>query len=411
MLSSTHKKLLPLALLAGLMAGCGQGGDAGQAHAGGPGGPRGPAAVGTITVAARPVALSTELPGRTAAFQVAEVRPQVGGIVRERLFKEGAEVKAGAPLYQIDPRSYQASYDSALAALKRAEATAESARLTAARNRELGKIDAVSTQTVEDSTAALAQAEADVAAQRAAVQTARINLDYTRVTAPIGGRIGRSSFTPGALVTAGQADALATVQQLDPIYVDVTQSSADLLKLRRALAAGQLKSAGADQAAVRLKLEDGSDYGIEGKLEFSEVSVDPATGAVTLRAVFPNPKHELLPGMYVRAQVAQGTNADAITVPQRAVSRTPRGEAQVLLVGADGKVEARVIAVARTVGDSWLVTDGLKPGEKVIVEGLQKVGPGAPAQASDVTAQFDPQGAAAKPADKLAAAPQAAAAR
>ncbi|WP_051378578.1 efflux RND transporter periplasmic adaptor subunit [Derxia gummosa] len=385
MLSPTINKFVPLAIVVAVLAACGQSG--GDQHAGGaPGGAPPAPSVGTVTVAARTVELSTELPGRTAAYQIAEVRPQVGGLLRERLFKEGAEVKAGAPLYQIDARSYQAAFDSAAAALKRAEATAESARLTAQRNRELGKIDAISKQTVEDSDAALAQAEADVAARRADVQTARINLDWTRVSAPITGRIGRSAATPGALVTAGQAEALATIQQLDPIYVDITQSSAELLKLRRALAEGQLKSAGDGKAAVRLTLEDGSAYALEGKLEFAEVSVDQATGAVTLRAVFPNPKGELLPGMYVRAAVPQGSSSAAITVPQRAVSRTPRGEAQVMVVGAEGKAEPRLIDVTRTVGDSWLVAKGLNAGDKVIVEGLQYVQPGAPVQAQDMSA-------------------------
>lgn len=334
--------------------------------------------VGVVDIQAQAVTLTTELPGRTSAFQVSEVRPQVGGIIQKRLFVEGADVKAGQALYQIDPATYQAAYDSARANLAKAEASLISVRNKASRYEELVAIKAVSQQDNDDSQAALKQAQADVAAAKAAVETARINLDYTRVSSPISGRVGRSSITPGALVTAGQSAALATVQQLDTMYVDVTQSSAELLRLRRDLASGQLKVAGANQASVKLVLEDGSIYPEAGKLQFSDVTVDQSTGSITLRAVFPNPKGDLLPGMYVRTVLEEGREDRAILVPQQGVTRDTKGNPTALVVGADNKVELRVLKTGRTVGDKWLVSEGLKAGDKLIVDGLQKIGPGMP---------------------------------
>lgn len=341
-------------------------------------GPGTPPEVGVVVIQPQRVALTTELAGRTSAYLIAEVRPQVGGIIQKRLFTEGADVKAGEVLYQIDPATYQAAYNSAMAALARTEANLISIRLKAERYQELVKINAVSRQDYDDASAALKQAEADIEAGKAAVETARINLAYTKVTAPISGRIGRSSVTGGALVTASQSAALATVQQLNPIYVDVTQSSAELLRLKQNLASGLLKSNGAAQAKVKLLLEDGSAYPLPGTLKFSEVTVDQSTGSVTLRAIFPNPKQVLLPGMFVRAIMEEGVNEQAILVPQRGVSRNPDGSAMVMVVGGEEKVEPRVIKVVRTVGDNWLVSEGLKAGDRVILEGLQKARPGTP---------------------------------
>ncbi|HEY6871536.1 MAG TPA: efflux RND transporter periplasmic adaptor subunit [Geobacteraceae bacterium] len=338
--------------------------------------PAGPPEVGVTVVQPKAVTLATELPGRTAPNLIAEVRPQVSGIVQKRLFIEGSDVKAGQVLYQIDPATYQAAFASARAAEARAEATLNTVQLKAQRYQDLVKIKAVSQQDNDDAQAALKQAEADVASARAAVETARINLAYTRVTAPISGRIGRSTVTDGALVTANQPAALATIQQLSSMYVDVTQSSAELLRLRQNLASGLLKHDGANQARVKLLLEDGSAYPLPGTLKFSEVTVDQSTGSLTLRAVFPNPKQILLPGMFVRAVVEEGVNPQAILVPQRGVTRNPKGEAMVMVVGADEKVEPRLIKVARTVGDDWLVSEGLKAGDRVILEGTQKARPG-----------------------------------
>lgn len=357
----------------------------------GGGGQQAPAAgalptVGVVAVQPEAVALTTELPGRTAAYQIAEVRPQVTGIVKKRAFREGSEVKAGELLYQIDPATYQAAHDSAKASLARAEANLYTARLKAERYADLAKINAVSKQSNDDTVAALKQAEADVASARAAVDKARIDLDFTRVSAPIAGRIGRSVVTPGALVTANQADALATVQQLDPIYVDVTQSSTELLALKRDLAAGKLQRAGEGAAKVQLVLEDGSVYPAEGKLEFSEVSVDSGTGSVTLRALFPNQKGDLLPGMYVRARFAQGVREDAVLVPHAGVTRDPRGNAVVMVVNAESKVEARVVKATRALNEAWVVSEGLAAGDRVIVEGLQKVRAGAQVQVQDAAA-------------------------
>ena len=347
----------------------------GKKSAGGPP-PSGPPEVGVVVVQPQRVALTTELSGRTSPHMIAEVRPQVSGIIQKRVFTEGSDVKAGQVLYQIDPATYQAAYASAKAAEARAEANLVPARLREERFRDLVKINAVSRQDYDDASAALKQAEADLASTRAAVETARINLAYTKVTAPISGRIGRSTVTTGALVTASQPAALATIQQLSSMYVDVTQSSADLLKLKKNLASGLLKSNGAAQARVKLLLEDGSSYPLPGTLKFSEVSVDPGTGSIILRAVFPNPKQALLPGMFVRAILEEGVSEQAILVPQRGVTRNPSGNAMVMVVGAEDKVEPRVIMVVRTVEDNWLVSEGLKPGDRIILEGLQKARPG-----------------------------------
>jgi membrane fusion protein (multidrug efflux system) len=336
--------------------------------------------VGVVTLRPERVALSTELPGRTAAFMMAEVRPQVGGIVRERPFREGAEIAKGDLLYQIDPAPYRAAHESAKAGLAKAEASLASARAKAQRYKGLAAIRAVSAQDLDDADASLRQVEAEIAASAAAVETARINLDFTRVTSPISGRIGKSSVTAGALVTASQASALATVQQLDPMYVDVTQSSAEVLRLRRSVA-GDSRDA---SARVRLILEDGSAYPEEGTLEFSDVTVNPGTGGITLRAVFPNPRQDLLPGMYVRAVVQTGVAEAGLLVPQQGVSRDARGNPSALFLGADGKVESRTLTVRSALGDKWLLEDGAKAGDRVVVEGVQKVRAGAMAKAVNV---------------------------
>ena len=338
-------------------------------------GSSGPREVVIIKLEPRREVYTTALAGRIASFQVAEVRPQVGGILQQRLFTEGADVKAGQALYQIDPATYEAALDSAQAALMKAEANVTPARLKAERFRELLAIKAVSKQEYDDAQAAFKQAEADVAVNRAAVKTARINLEYTKVRSPISGRIGKSAFTPGALVTANQAQALTSVRQLDPVYVDITQSSQDLLRLRAQFTNGELRSA-AEEAPVRLKLENGAMYPHEGRLQFTDVSVDESTGMVSLRALFPNPEHILLPGMYVRAVIAEGVDENALLVPQRALRRDPKGQASVLLVDGGGKVDVRLVDVGRTVGDSWQALSGVKPGDRVIVEGGQNVRPG-----------------------------------
>lgn len=337
--------------------------------------------VAVTTVRAQRVALTTELPGRVTAALVAEVRPQVGGLVQERRFKEGSQVKAGDLLYQIDPATYRASVDNAEAALAKAEATLVSTRLKAGRYKELATIKAVSQQDADDAAASLLQAEADVSAARAALQTQRINLAYTRITAPISGRIGRSSVTPGALVTANQASPMATVQQLDPIYVDVTQSSSALLALKRSLEQGHLKSGTAN---VRLVLEDGSLYPLAGKLQFSEVTVDTATSAVTLRAEFPNPRGDLLPGMYAKAVIEEGVLDQAVLVPQPAVTRDSTGKAITYVVDGAGKLAQRSVRADRAIGDQWLIGNGLQPGDRLVVEGQQKARPG---QAVNVKAE------------------------
>ena len=356
---------------------CSRGDDQGAAQ----GAPAAPTAVTVVEVHAEAIALQTELPGRTAPYLIAEVRPQVTGIVRERAFDEGSEVEAGQLLYQIEPSSYQAAYDSAKANLAGAEADLYAARLTANRYAELVTTNAISKQVNDEAVAALRQAQARVAAAQAALDKARIDLDFTRVTAPIAGRIGRSRVTAGALVTANQADALAVIQQLDPIYVDLTQSSVELLRMKRELEAGNLQRIDAGTVPVRLILEDGSEYGVEGRLAFSEVSVDETTGSVTLRALFANASGDLLPGMYVRARLAQGIRADAVLVPHAALMRDARGNALVMVVNDANGVEARSVEAPQSRGDQWLITAGLSGGERVIVEGLQRVQPGMQVQA------------------------------
>lgn len=332
--------------------------------------------VGVVVTSLQPVSLITELTGRVSPQMVAEVRPQVSGLIQKRLFVEGRDVKEGEPLYQIDPATYETALASAKASLAKSEANAFSIRLRAERYKELLTDNSVSRQDYDDVTAALKQVEADIEAARAAVETARINLDYTRVKAPISGRIGRSTVTPGALVTANQETELATIQQLDPVYVDMTQSSADLLRLKRNIASGEIKNGNVGQAQVKLLLEDGSSYPLEGILKFSEVSVDQNTGSVTIRAQFPNPTHLLLPGMFVRGLIQEGVREEAMLVPQRGITRDPAGNAVALLVGSNDIVERRLLKTDRAIGDAWLVTDGLKAGERVIVEGIQRIRPG-----------------------------------
>ncbi|OPY89199.1 MAG: Multidrug resistance protein MexA precursor [Syntrophaceae bacterium PtaU1.Bin231] len=333
--------------------------------------------VAVLTVQPKRLVMTTELTGRTAAHRTAEVRPQVGGIIQKRLFTEGADVKAGQLLYSIDPATYRAALDNARAALGRSEASLQSTRTRAERLRELLADKAVSQQEYDDAAAALKQTEADIQYWKAAVETARINLGHTAVTAPISGRIGRSNVTEGALVAAYQPAPLAVIQQLDPMYVDVTQSTAELLRLRKRLEEGMLQRDGALQSRIRLVLEDGSRYPLTGTLQFRDVTVDPTTGSVILRMVFPNPQGVLLPGMFVRAQVDEGVNPRALLVPQQAVSRDPKGNALTLIVDAESKVQQRMLTLDRAVGNAWLVIAGLAAGDRVIVEGLQKVRPGA----------------------------------
>lgn len=337
--------------------------------------------VTVVTLKPKAVTLTRELPGRTSAFLVAEVRPQVDGIVKQRLYTEGSVVKAGQPLYQLDDAAYRADHASAEAALARARATLGTARVNAKRSAELVAINAVSRQEDENATAALKQADADVAAAEAAVARSSVTLGYARITAPIGGRIGKSSVTQGALVTANQQSPLATVQQLDPIFVDLTQSSAELLALRQSLRKGGVESAA--DLPVTILLEDGTRHAHDGKLEFVDVTVDPTTGSYLLRVVVPNPDHVLLPGMYVRAVVGRAVRQDALLVPQRGVARDPKGHTTAMLVNMEGKVEARAIEVSQAVGDQWLVEGGLVAGDRVIVAGLQKIRPGAPVVATE----------------------------
>ena len=388
--------LVTLLLLAASVAGCN------RTQATAPAGPPPPAEVGYVTIEPRRVTLTMELPGRTSAMLVAEVRPEVGGIVRNRLFTEGADVKQGEVLYEIDPDSYEAAQASAKAALARAEANVVPRRLKAERYRELVAINAVSRQDADDADAALRQAEADVEGAKAALDTARINLAHTRVRAPISGRIGRSVVTTGALVTASQPNPLATIQKLDPMYVDVTQSSANLLKLREKLSAGKIRK-DAKGAVARLLLEDGTPYPLSGTLKFSDVTVNPGTGSLILRTVFPNPKGILLPGMYVRAVLEEGTDERGIVVPQRGVTRDPAGKAVALVVGANDNVESRSLEVSRVVGDGWLVEKGLSAGDRVIVEGLQKAKPGAKVRPVPFGAPPAPAGSPAPPSRPSAA--------
>ncbi|EMH4079943.1 efflux RND transporter periplasmic adaptor subunit [Serratia ureilytica] len=369
-----RKTLLALGLSLSLAACDGQ-------NAGAPTGAGGEREVGVVTLRGQSVTLSSELTGRVNATMTSDVRPQVDGIIKQRLFTEGAEVKAGQVLYQIDPASYQASYDQAAAQLKNAQATVQSTRLKSQRYAALVKENGVSKQDADDAKAAYLQAVASVAQYQAALETARINLAYTQVRAPIAGRIGISSVTPGALVTAGQTDALATIRALDPIYVDLTQSSAQLLKLRRQQAALQRGAV----TPVAIKLEDGTSYAHAGKLELTEVAVDEATGSVTLRAVFPNPEHELLPGMYVHATVDNGVDPKAILAPQQGITRNAKGEATALVVNAQNKVAQRTVSAERVVGSNWLIDSGLNDGDRLIVEGTSKVTIGAAVKPVDVS--------------------------
>jgi membrane fusion protein (multidrug efflux system) len=334
--------------------------------------------VGVVVLKAQTVEIQTELPGRTSAIETADVRPQVNGVILERPFTEGAAVKRGQLLYQIDPAPYQAAYAQAQAQLANAQAADRTAKLKAERYDDLVKINAVSKQDADDARAAAGQADANVQEAQAAVQTARINLDYTKVSAPISGRVGRSNVTPGALVTASQTAALTTIQNLDQIYVDITQSATQLLALRQALDAGRARKGGLQ---VRLKLEDGSDYPMPGMLQFTDVTVDPATGTVDLRAIMPNPQAILLPGMFVRAVVTEAVQSNAILAPQVSITRDVRGLPIAYVVNAQGKAELRNLKTGPVVGDKWLVTEGLKPGDRLIVEGLQKVREGAPVHA------------------------------
>ncbi|WP_313806242.1 efflux RND transporter periplasmic adaptor subunit [Sphingobium sp.] len=360
------------------LSGCGQ-----QRQAAPP-----PPTVGVVTVKIEAAPLITELPGRIAAMETAEVRPQINGIIRRRLFAEGALVEAGQSLYEIEDAPYRAALGQAQGALARAQASIRATGLQAQRYRELVGINAVSRQEADNADASAQQARADVAAQRAAVRAAQVNQDFTRIRAPISGRIGRSLFTPGALVQAGQSDALATIQRTDMVYVDVTQSAAQIIDLKQAMKAGGVSAAGG--ARVRLSLPNGSLYPIEGRLQFSEVTVDPGSGAVTLRATFANPDGLLLPGMYVRATLVEGQRTQAILAPQQGITRDARGRATAMVIGAGNKVELRQVETDRAVGDRWIVTSGLKAGDRLIVEGLVNLRPGTvvrPGGPQQVTAQ------------------------
>jgi RND family efflux transporter MFP subunit len=338
--------------------------------------PPAPPEVGVVQVTTQPVTMTAELPGRTLAVTVSEVRPRIRGIIQSRLFAEGQTVNAGQVLYEVDPALYQADYENAKARLARAEAASFSARLLAERYAEAVKVEAISKQDNDNAQASYRQADAEVAAARAGLETARINLDYTHITAPITGVVSASVYTPGALVTADQPNPLTTVRQLDPIYVDITQSSAQLLDLRHQLTSGRLRRTDG-KIKVRLKLADGTAYEHTGTLAFTDAVVDETTGMVRLRTVFPNPNRVLLAGEYVRAIIPLGVNDDALLVPQQGVTHDARGDATVLLVNGDSKVERRIVKADRTVGDRWLITAGLTAGERVIVEGVQKVQPGA----------------------------------
>ena len=381
---------LPVALIVSTLALAACGGDAA------PPAQAGATPVVVVTLKPEAVTLTRELAGRAEASQQAEVRPQVGGIVERLLFTEGGSVRAGQPLYQLDQTAFRADADSAQAAVARAQATLVTAQLNAKRTAELVKIDAVSRQDNDNAQATLRQAQADLRSAQAALQGANVPLGFSRVTAPISGRIGRSSVTRGALVTASQATPLATIQSLDPMYVEISQSSAELLQLRREIEAGTLQ--GTAEVPVDIILEDGSAYPQQGRLSFAETMVDPSTGAVALRVVVPNPDQLLLPGMFVRANVANGERGSAILAPQQGITRDPRGNASAMVVGADGKVEQRAVKVSRSIGDKWLVDDGLKAGDKVIVEGLQKIKPGAEVQPTERGSEPKPAAAAAAPA-------------
>ncbi len=330
-----------------------------------------------VTIEPQAVTLSTELPGRTSPYEIADVRPQVSGIINARLFTEGSIVRAGQVLYQIEPAPFQAAYDQAKAQLANAEANVVTTQLKAQRYADLVKIHAVSAQDYDDAEAAYKQAAATVAQDRAALEAARVNLDFTRVTAPITGRIGISTVTKGALVTANQTAALDTIQKLDPIYVDVTQSVAQVEALRRKISEGRVDASSPAAAEARLTLDDGSSYPLAGRLQVTDITVDQTTDAVTLRAVFPNPSGVLLPGMFVRASIVEGVNPAGILAPQQGVGHDQKGEPTALVVDPRGVVELRQLQVAQTVGSKWMVTSGLNPGDRLIVEGAQNVQPGA----------------------------------
>jgi len=369
------RRIAPIAAILSMLfsvTGCGEKNAAAQTPAGTPPPPE----VSIVTVAPERIVVTTELPGRLEATRVAQVRARVPGIVLKRVFREGSEVKAGDVLFRIDPGPFQASFNSTQAAVAKAEANLAQANLKVQRYKPLVETNAISKQEYDDALTAQKQAGADLASAKAAQETARLNLGYATVTAPISGRIGRAQVTEGALVGQGEATPLASIQQLDPIYVNLTQSSSELLQLQRAMASGRLKSVGKDKARVTLVSEDGTPYPQSGKLLFSDVAVDESTGAVTLRAEFPNPDRALLPGMYVRARLEQAVSENAIMVPQQAVQRAPTG-ASVMLVGQDGKVTPQPVKADTAQGNSWIVSEGLKPGDRVIVEGFQKTKPGA----------------------------------
>jgi membrane fusion protein (multidrug efflux system) len=358
-------------------AACGHGAQGQQQH--------GPVPVTVVTLKSAPVTLVRELPGRTSAFRIAEVRPQATGIVKERLFTEGALVRAGQPLFQLDDAMYRAQFQNSSAGLARAEAAAEVARLAARRATELVKTHAISEQDNDNAQATSRQADAEVAAARAALEASRVTLGYTRITSPITGRIGRSFVTPGALVTANQEAAIATVQQLDPLYVEVSQASSEWLTLKAEMAAGRLHDTGTG-TRVAILLDGGVRYAQDGKLEFSDVTVDTGTGTFVIKATVPNGAGTLLPGMFVRAIIDEGTRADGILAPQVGIMRDPRGGATAFVVGAGNKVESRNVVLSRELGDQWLIDDGLKPGDRLIVEGLQKIKPGADVQPTEAGA-------------------------
>lgn len=367
------QKIIPAIGLALILGGCGKSQQQATASSG-------PPQVSFISAKEQPVTLSRELPGRTNAYETSDVRPQVTGLIFTRLFQEGDLVHAGQPLYRIDPAPYQAQFASASAAVSRARASISSTQALARRYGELVKINAISRQEAENAQTTAQQAEADLAAQQAALRTAQIDLARTIVRAPITGRIGRSNYTAGALVIAGQAEALTTIQRLDPIYVDIQQSSAEVLSLRQQILSGEL-SRGGSAARVRLTLENGSTYPSEGVLKFTDVTVDPTTGSQVVRAVFPNPRGLLLPGMYARADLVEGTKSNCLLVPIRAVSRDERGNPTALVVSPDSKLQLRQLTAPRTVGQNWLITGGLRVGDKVVVEGAQNLRPGTPVRA------------------------------
>jgi membrane fusion protein (multidrug efflux system) len=394
LISNRAKIMAAVGVLAGflILAGCGKE-EAGEK-------PQGAPEVAVVAIQPQQVVITTELAGRTSAYRVADVRPQVNGIIQKRLFTEGSDVKAGQVLFKIDPAPFQAALDNARASLSRSEANLAAVRPRAERFRELVADKAVSQQDYDDAAAALKQAQADIRYWQATVDSARINIGYTSVKAPISGRIGKSNVTEGALVTAQQPLALATIQQLDPMYVDVPQSSTEVLRLRRRMEEGRIKPGAKDRNRVRLILEDGTPYSREGTMQFRDVTVDPTTGSVILRVVFPNPKGVLLPGMFVRAVVEEGVNPKALLIPQQAVLRDSKGNPYTLIVNGQSKVEQRSLVVDRAMGDKWLASSGLAAGERVIVEGVQKAKPGATVKAVPFTA-----GGETKKAESKSAAP------